>query len=255
MANITIDLGTFNLNSTNSIAVADINYKVAKSLSQKQLVKEDGSVIPIARRKSISVPVKGKIKGSDYTDLRGKIDALLAALEASGEQKLTLDDERYIMAQYSGVSVSWVHFRTLASFSFTMTASDPFWYSETLTTDTENPTTAVGYTINNPGNAKSRAKVTITNNSGSGITDDIKLENVTQNEVFEFEGTIANTKALVVNNRMDQQTITILNDGVRANGSFYGVPITLAPGDNTFKLTSGGAPNVEVKVEFRPAYL
>ena len=47
MANeIDINIGTFNLDETNNIAIADIDIKVAKAISQSALAKSHGSVIP-----------------------------------------------------------------------------------------------------------------------------------------------------------------------------------------------------------------
>lgn len=252
MANIDIDLGSFDLSSSNGIAVADIKFSVARQLRQSELVGANGSVIPIANRKSIQAQVSLSVKGSDYTDLRSKVDALLSALEQTSYQKLTLDDERFLMVQYSNPNYSWKNFRTLAIFSFTLTAPDPFWYSETLQSDTRTPTSGVAYNWTNNGNARTRAKLTLTNKSGSTITDNIKFENVTTGEVFEFEGALLNNKALIVNNRVDSEDVVITNDGVDCNGEFYGDLITLNPGTNSLKYT--GAASVEVKIEDRDAW-
>lgn len=163
MANeIDIDIGTFNLDTTNDIAIKDINIKVARAVSQADLAKFHGSVIPIGKRKSITVQIKGTIIGSDYDDLRSNLDALKAAMESVSEQKLTLDDDRFLMVQYSGFSYSYATLRTFADFSFDLIASDPLWLSETLSEDKRIPTSGVGYTIANAGNAPTRAKITIT---------------------------------------------------------------------------------------------
>lgn len=252
MANIDIDLGAFDLSSANGIAVADIKFSLAKTLRQAELVGSHGSVIPIANRKSIQAQVSLSIKGSDYTDLRSKMDAVLNALEQTSEQKLTLDDERFLMVQYSNPSWSWRNFRSLAALSFVLTASDPFWYSETLQADTRTPTSGVAYNVTNNGNARTRAKLTLTNNSGSTITDNMKFENVTTGEIFEFAGGVLTTKSLIVNNRVDASEVVITNDGVNANGDFYGDLITLNPGVNSLKYT--GAASVQVKTEHRDAW-
>lgn len=157
------------------------------------------------------------------------------------------------MVQYSSFSCGWKNFRTLASFNFSLLASDPFWLSETLYSVTQSPASGTGFTVANSGNAATRAKVTITNNSGGAITDDLALENTTTGERFEIEDVLADTKALVVNNRVDTQDISILNDGAQVTG-WFGDVITLAVGNNTIKIYSAACPNVSVKVEYHYAW-
>lgn len=257
MANeIDIDLGSFNLDSTNYIAVADINIKVAKSLKESALPKNDGAVSPAPKRGPIQVTIKGTIIGSNYDALRTNLDALKAAMESASEQKLTLDDDRYIMVKYSSFSYGYKSLRTFADFSFSLSAADPFWYSETLTSAETTPTSGVGFTVNNPGNAPTRVKITLTNNdsgSGSSIIDDIKVENTTTGEKFQYLGTLVAAKALIVNNRMDQSTLAVTNDGTNDIKDFEGDFITLNPGDNTIVLTTSGS-SLALKREYRAAY-
>jgi len=252
MANIDIDLGSFDLSSANGVAVSDIKFSLAKTLRQSELVGGHGSVIPNATRKSIQAQVSLTVKGSDYTDLRSKMDAIFNALEQTSEQKLTLDDERFLMVQYSGLSWSWKNFRVLAGLSFVLTAPDPFWYSEALQSDTRTPTSTVAYNWTNNGNASTRAKLILTNGSGSTITDAIKFENVTNGQIFEFEGSLLDTKSLIVNNRVDADEVEISNDGVACEGEFYGDLITLNPGVNSLKYT--GTAGVEVTISHRDAW-
>ncbi|MBI4430712.1 MAG: phage tail family protein [Candidatus Omnitrophica bacterium] len=253
MANeIDINIGSFNLDETNQIAVADIDIKVAKAISQSSLAKSHGSVIPIGKRNNLTVKIKGTIIGTNYDNLRANLDNLKAALEKDSEQNLTLDDDRKVKVQYSGFSYSYRTLRTFADFSFDLIASDPLWYNQAISNDTRTPTSGSGYTVNNPGNAPTRCKVTLTNNSGGAVVDNIRLKNNTTGEEFQYRGTLANTKALVVNNRVDDEDVSVLNDGVDDIKNFEGDFITLNAGDNTIVYT--GAANVEVKIEFYPAY-
>lgn len=249
---IDIDIGTFNLDTTNQIAIKDINIKVAKAVSQADLAKFHGSVIPIGKRKSITVQIKGTIIGSDYDDLRSNLDALKAAMEAVSEQKLTLDDDRFLMAQYTGFSYSYATLRTFADFSFDLIASDPLWLSETLSEDERTPTSGVGYTIANAGNAPTRVKVTLTKTGSGDVVDDIQLENVTTGELFKYRGTLLSGDALLVNNRVDSQDLAVENDSVDDIAHFEGDFITLSPGNNTIKYS--GTPGVQVKLNYREAW-
>jgi phage-related protein len=247
---IDLDLGTFDLDVVNDIAIEDINFAIKKAVSVADLPKTDGAVIPIGKRREITAKVKGTIIGTNYDDLRSNIDALKAALEDTGEQKLTTDDDRYLMVQYRGFSWSYATLRTFASFSFDLVASDPFWLSETETTNSATPTSGVGYTVANGGNATARCKITI--NANTSLADNIKLENSTTGELFYFRGTVANGDDLIVNNRYGQAYITVTNDGVDSIGDFEGDVITLAPGNNTIIYTGGSA---DVEIKYRDTYL
>lgn len=252
MANeIDIDIGTFNLDETNKVAINDINIRISKKLSQSKIPKQEGSIIPVAKRAEIDIALSGTIIGTDYDNLRANLDNLKAAFESEAEQKLTLDDDRFIMVQYKDFSYSYETLRTFSKFSVTVVASYPLWLSETLSSDERVPTSGVGYTINNPGNAPTRLKVTITAPAG-GISDDCVLENTTKNDLMKYRGTIAAGKSLIVNDRMDQDDQTVTNDGVEDWANFEGDFLSLDPGDNTIKFT--GTSGSTVKLEFRGAW-
>jgi len=256
MANeIDLDIGTFNLDETNQIAISDIGRKIIKKLQQSDIPKSNHSVIPPAERSAMEIPIKGTIIGTDYDNLRTNLDALHAALESDSEQKLTLDDDRYIMVQYKDYGEN-IHgesesIRTLASFYFTMIASYPIWQSETLYEDERTPTSGVGYTINNPGNAPTRVKVTITAPAG-GISDNCQLANSTT-ATFKYRGDIAAGESLVVDNMVSQDDQLVENDGDEDWANVEGDFITLNPGDNTIIFT--GTAGAIIKLEYRGAWL
>lgn len=255
MANeVDIDIGSFNLDFNNQIAIAGINLKVAKQLSLKPLPKAHGSVLEIGNREDITVKINGTVAGTDYDTLRSNMDALQAALyNQTDEYKLTLDDDRFLMVQYRNFSQGWKNFRRLATFSFDLIAADPFWYSETLNSSSAVRSNGVGFTITNNGNAPTRAKITFTI-GGTPVSNDLMLVNETTGETFEFTGAVAAADLLVLNNRVDQRRFTVLNDGVDELLFFEGDPMTLAPGANTLKFYSavGG---ITTKVEHRDAWL
>jgi len=256
MANeIVLNLGTFLLDGSHDIAIEQINVKVAKTLSKADLPKAHGSVIPIALRKEITAKIRGTVIGSDYDDLRSNLDDIKSALEKTSEQKLTMDDDRYLMVQYQDFDYSYKTLRRFAEFSFGLVASNPFWLSQALVTDTRSPQSGVGYVIANNGNAPPRIRVTIKNNTGASLVDAIKLQNTTRGETFQYRGTLASGKSLVVNNRMDADDFIVANDGTNDIKNFEGDFLMLSPGNNTIVFISSGAPNVEVKLEYRDTYL
>lgn len=258
---IDIDIGTFNLDSANDIAIADINVKVARAIQETDLPKAHGSVIPAGKRKSIAVSIKGSIIGTDYDDLRTNLDALKAALEASADQKLTTDDDRYLMVQYRNFSYSFERLRRFANFSFDLVAQYPFWLSETLTqiekTQGVDLTNGVAFTVANAGNAPARVKITFTNNdagAGSTISDDINVKNTTTGDEFDYRGALAAGKNLEVDDRVVDDDQIVENDNADDIANFEGDFITLNPGNNSIVITSA-SPGYGILIEYRPTYL
>lgn len=253
MANeIDINLGSFSLDQTNKISIADFDIKLAKAISQADLPKTDGSVIPIGKKRNLSVKIKGAIIGTDYDNLRSNLDALKAALESDSEHQLTFDDDRFIRVQYTGFSYSYRALRTFADFSFDVIAQDPFWYALSASQDDRTPTSGVPYNVTNSGNAPTRVKVTITKNGSGSVDDEIKFENQTTGEMFQYRGVLASTDSLIVNNRYDQVRKTVENDAVNAIHEFEGDFITLDPGVNSMMFT--GAAGCQVILDWRAAY-
>ena len=238
---IDINLGVFDLDQSNDLALEQISIKVAKSLSKADLPKAHGSIIPIGLRKEITARVRGTVVGLDYDDLRSNLDDLKNALEKTAEQKLTLDDDRFLMVQYQDFDYLYKTLRRFAEFSFTLVASNPFWISQILSSDTRSPASGVGYTIINNGNAPARIRITVKNNTGLSLADAIKLQNTTRGETCQYRGTLASGKSLIVNNRMDADDFLVTNDGTNDIKNFEGDLLNLSPGNNTIVLTSSGA--------------
>lgn len=254
MANFSLNYGTLLLaDSPNGIAIEDINYQVSKSIQEFELPKADGAVIPVARRKDLVVKMKGTLVGSSYTAARTNLDNLMSVLESSSEQKLTVDDERYLMVQYRNFAYGYRSKNNFIDFSFDVVASFPFWLSNTLTNANQTWTTGVGFNVSNGGTAPARLKITITA-PGLSIADDIKLQNQTTGEIFQYRGTLAATKILVVNNRVDVADLAVTNDGADDIKNFFGDFLTLAVGTNTFVFTCSKS-TTTLNFQYRLTYL
>lgn len=247
-----IKIGTFNLDGSNNVAVSDIEAQVNKSIQRFALPKFDGSVIPIGKRSSITLNIKGTLVGSNYDDTRQKLDNLISAFESLAEQKFTMDDDRFIKVQAANFAYSFRAVRTFVDFSVSLVASSPFWYSETLNSNNTltdlNPSVA----MTNNGNARTRCKITVTAGA-SPIADDLKLENQTAGVTLQYRGTIVAGDSLVINNRVDQEDFTVLNDGVDDLVNFEGDLPVMDAGSNTWVLTTAVS-DVTVTIEWRDAY-
>lgn len=252
MANeIDINIGTYDLDSTNGVSIDDIGISINKTVAEYALPKYHGSVIPIGKRRSLSVRVKGSVVSTNYDALRTLLDSLKNAFDDTAEKKFTIDDDRCIFVQYKAFNYSWKMLRTFAVFSVELIASDPFIYSSTLNSDSRTPTTGVSYNITNAGNAATRVKVTVTA-GGVPIVDDLKIQNTTVGEVLQYRGTIVAGDELVVNNRVDDPDLEVTNDGVSDFPNFEGDFLTLNPGVNAIRVDCSAMGTVEL--EWRDAY-
>ncbi len=221
MANFIINLGTLTLaDNPNGIAVEDINFQIAKNIEESALPKSDGAVIPIGSRKDIVAKVKGTLVGTSYTDARGKMDNFLNTIESASEQKLTVDNERYLLVQYRNFAESYRSKNNFIDFSFDVVASYPFWLTVALQRSTPAWTSGNLFKATNNGNAKTRAKIILTAVGGS-ITDDIKLENLSTGEVVQYRGTLNSGKILTINNRVDSGLVKFGAGSLALYGADY----------------------------------
>jgi hypothetical protein len=251
MTTIDVDFGTFSIDSSaNNITVSGIDQKLARTVKTYNIPKRDGTIAETGRLGELQIKISGDIAGSSYTTLRTNIDALKAAFN-NGLQKFTIDDERYVMAQLKDFTYKYVHLAVVATWSATFIAADPFWLSETLTTDTRTPTSGTGYTIANAGNAPTRVKIALTAPAG-GITNNIQIENTTRGELCKYIGTVAATKVLEIDNRVDTDEFEILNDGTDDHTNFEGDFINLSAGNNTIEYT--GTSGASITLSYRAAW-
>ena len=244
MANeIQLKLGTFTLDNGSVYAIEDIKIREKKSVNLHKIPKSNGSIAEEAKRESIGITVKGTIANTNYDALRSSLDDLKAAIH-NGIQKFTMDDDRFVMAQFDSFDKEWVTFRTVIKFEISFIADFPYWLSETEHEDDRTPTSGVGYTINNAGNAPARVKIEIT--PTAEMADACKIENQTNGKSFQYRGTVATGETLEVDNFYDGDDFQVLNDGDDDIENFEGDFITLDPGDNTIVFTGTASTNVVI---------
>lgn len=140
--------------------------------------------------------------------------------------------------------------RTLASWEATFVAHYPFWLAETATEDDRTPTSGVGYTLTNNGNAPARVKIEIT--PTAEMADECKVENQTNGQALQFRGTVAAGDVLEIDNRYDTDDFAVTNDAADAIDDYEGDLLELEPGENTIVFTGTAA--TAVKITFRDTY-
>ena len=250
MATIAIKFGSHNLGSLED--VEQIQIRSGHIIVPVYIPRKQGFLVPTGEVGFGEVSLQGKLTAANYTALRTARDTFRAAIK-NGKQKITLDDERYCYGQLRDFDWSFLTMNTCMLWSASFITEEAKEFSVTFQSDTTAPTSAVGYTVANAGNATTRAKISITNNSGGAITN-FTLENSTTGQLFKYVGSLADTKVLVVDNFADTTStdITVTNDGTDDISNFQGDPITLASGNNTIVYT--GTTAVSVKTEWHDAW-
>ena len=246
-------LGTFLLDSTNNVAIDSVAFDIQKSITEAALAKFHGSIIPIGKRKTMTIRVSGSVTGSNYDALRTNLDSLKNAFDDTAEKKFTTDDDRQIFVQYKSFGYSFKAIRTFATFSAQLVASWPYHLSQTLQSDERVPTSGVTYAISNAGNAPAKAKITITAPAGGVAANDIIFNNTTLGTQFQYRSALGASGVLIVNNDVDGAGLVVTEDGTSNFADFEGDFMTLAAGSNSFKITTSTA-GVTVKIEWRDTY-
>lgn len=241
MATISLTFGTLALDSTNNITISRISEKASKPVQAVNIPVTDGAIAETAKIGPKTITIEGDIAGTSYDNLRTNLDTLHSGL-LNGIQQLSKDNERYIMCQLKDFSYVYDHMTRRATWSAQFIAHFPFWLAETATTDADTPTSGVGYTVTNAGNAPARCKIAIL--TASSTADACKIENSTTGEIFQYRGTIAAADTLEVDNRYDTDDFEVLNDGVDDHDNYEGDFITLAAGNNTIIYTGTAGPTV-----------
>lgn len=248
-ATIQLGFGSLTLDTTNNITISRISEKASKPVQTTKIPVTDGAVTETAKIGPKTITIEGDIAGSSYDDLRTNLDALHAGL-LNGMQKLTKDNERYIYCQLKDFSYSYDHMTRRATWTASFVAHYPFWLAETATTSNTSPTSGVGYTVNNAGNAPTRVKIEIT--PTAEMADACKVENQTTGESFQYRGTVAASKVLEVDNRYDTDDFEVTNDSAADMENFEGDFINLNPGNNTIVFT--GTASTAVLLTFKKCW-
>lgn len=251
MATIAIKFGSHNLGTTED--VEQIQARSSHIINPVFIPRKGGFIIPTGEVGPGEISLSGKLVSSSYDNLSTAQNTFNSALK-QGKAKLTFDNTYYMYGQLRDFDWSYIAMTKAIVWTATFVTEEAKRFSETFQSQTKSPTTGVAYTdVSNAGNATTRAKISITNNTGGNLSN-FTFENQTTGDKFKFTGTVSNTKILVVNNYADYSdtAITVTNDGTDAIAYFEGDPIRLASGTNSLVYT--GSTAVSVKTEWHDAY-
>ena len=184
------------------------------------------------------------------------IEYLKALFATSGQVALKIGmlDSTYRTAQAEVISA--ISFQkdpafTRAKMSVELLFADPFFYGETLVTETINLTSgSVSTSLTNAGTAPvKKGTITIT-----GVTSNCKINNTTNSISCTYTGVLADAVEAVIS--LTNQTVLIGGENYLGFLTHLGDPnwFVLNPGANAITITgdtSGGT----VKLEYYPAYI
>ncbi len=201
------------------------------------------------------VTLSGEVVKSDETSLKSYLNTLSQTLTDRGRDRLFLrDDNRYLNAIKTGFSQRFTGGRrpsSIAQFSISFMADDPFWYNSTtdsvLTSNILASPTVIAVT--NTGGTKTPPLIEILNTS-SAITG-VKISNGTTGLFISYTGTI-NAGATLSIDCADFKVICNGGNGLNLIGAGSSIDMFLEPGLNNF-VYEGGTP-VDVNILWLPRW-
>lgn len=241
---IALALGTFRLDGGTTYSITSIEIQETKTVNTNKIPKTDGSIAELGRRDFITITLDITISAANNPSLRTALDNLRAAFQ-NGIQKFTLEDDRYIMAQMNSLDKKYINVQRHIELEAVFIAHWPFWLSVAENEDSRIPTSGVGYTIVNNGNAPARCKISVTALS-SPIADNIEIQNTTNGKSVQYRGTLADYQVFIADNRYTTDDFIVTNNAVDDTANYEGDFIELAPGNNTIVFT-GGLATVDIK--------
>lgn len=248
-------LGTVTFaDEANGVTVEDHEMPDRTRIAYETAPRRHGAIVteePVLEQRVFTF--RGRTKKASEAALRTWIDDTLKAINIADINFYLYDTTRFIVCSKQDFNWSLVPGTAGVSLEYEceLFAKDPFWYRDTLTTDTQTasnwPTSALTWTHTNPGSVLMYPIYTITNNIGSGSISGFTLTNTTTGKSWTFSGSVANGKAYV----FDTALFTSKNDGTSDLNSLTGVPVWVVSGANSMSFSGA---NATVKVEYRPRF-
>lgn len=224
------------------------------SLDEAALPRRKGTRILASRLGPRKLRISGTLHGTDADTVQEELDKMQAKLADAGQQNLKYRDDRFLRAFLKAFGHSYIEggFPFLAKVDLTFEAGDPYLYSTSLTTHTEDITTLTGackvFNVVNPGWVEAVPVYIL--KPGITVTDNILFHNQTNGDRFRWHGTLVPGMTLTIDS--DAQTV-LLGSGADGITQFDGDFAILAALTNTFRYA--GATMALLKIEYRRRYL
>lgn len=235
MANVLLRFGSYAFGSD----ILSWSTRTDVSVDAAEIPKRDGQIITGGKLSVREYELRGQLVAATPTALRTLRDTMMQTL-ANRTDNLYLFDDRYVEARLISISESFVEGAALCALDFILIFQStlPYELGTTLQSGTLLTTTSGNQTlqITNAGNYTAYAKIKVTAPSSPSIVNDCTVTNLTTDEAFEYVGTVAVNKSLVVDGTVVPFTVT--NDGTADVANYSGDVIKLTPGTNNIQINA-----------------
>jgi predicted phage tail component-like protein len=190
------------------------------------------------------------IQGSSISDLKSKLDSIVAILSSDGYLILDDDTTKHFNAHFVGKSKleKWGNTNWEGTLEFI--CPDPLVYS-TTETSSDHTINADPKTVTETAGGNTITKPVWTLTAGETLTDvTISLKNNTTNEEITWEGSLASTDELEI----DSQYWTVKKNGTESMATVSGKFPRLTPGSNSITVTALSTTG-SLNITYRAAYL
>lgn len=223
----------------NNIDITD-----TRQVTESQVIRSNNTIINEGKMQPVKIKLSGTIAGSDYASFRSTVGRLKRLLN-QGTQKISIDDERYINGINKGFALS-PETQDYAKFSNDFVCRYPFWQNEWASYFSTAPVSAATFYIMNNGDVEVPCRVIITGPASGNISNNILLENVTNNQSSRFTAILYATQELFVDKGFEIfNTYKVMIGTAQSYGSYEGDLFSLKPGNNTFVFTGGAVGTLE----------
>jgi phage-related protein len=203
-----------------------------------------------------TVTLSGEVVKADETSLKSYLNALSQTLTDRGRDRLFLrNDNRYLNAIKTAFSYRFQGGRlpaSIAQFSISFLADDPFWYNSTtdsvLTSNIVASPTVIAVTNN--GGSKTPPLIEI-KALGSAVTG-VKISNGSTGLFISYTGTI-NAGATLSIDCADFKVLANGGNGLNLIGTGSSIDMQLEPGLNNF-VYEGAVTGVDVNILWLPRW-
>jgi len=207
-----------------------------------RVARRIGLKIPQMNIESKTIKLDGMVVGATSTATRTSYDALTEYLNShrlnpDGDREikeLFLYDDRMLQCFVKGHNAKFRASLRVMDVSWNFVIPDPFYRALNQTRTVQDISSgSITFTVSNSGSAFTKPIFNISADGGA-ITS-LSIENLTTGQLFNYIGSIADTKTLVLNTDL----LTVENDGISdLSNSSDELDIILVPGDNEIKIAT-----------------
>jgi phage-related protein len=216
----------------------------ARKLTEYSIIRSDRSIVPDVKVDPAKVKISGSIMGSCWPSFRGALRRFKRLLDA-GTHKITLDNDRFIEANYSSFSLSPVT-QSYSEYSAAFSCRYPYWRNYWASYFSTAPVSNSTFYVYNNGDVEVPLLVVVSGAASGTINNNIQIQNLTASQNGKYTGVLAQTQEALLDrgfNSYADYSVTV--NSASSFGSYDGELFSLVPGENKFVFTGGAVGTIE----------